>query len=272
VRSANRKAIAGIINREYLLSGYTRQAQLEGRGPPLLTERSARQAMAGAPQNVGERIDRLLLSLGAIAGDDHAHDFALRGNVDYPLGYCKNAGGFNYLLGYLQEEALFGAVDMNSQQLTVRGWERIRALREDHGHGSQVFVAMPFGEEYRATFDEALEPAIRAAGYAPNIMSESKVPGVIDVQMLLEIRRSRLLVAEMTGTNAGAYFEAGYALGRGIPVIFCLSQAESIRDQHFDTRHHNYIHWANLEELENELQVRIEFAIGKGPNPVGAVP
>ena len=37
---------------------------------------------------------------------------------------------------------------------------------------------------------------------------------------MVEIRRSRLVVVEITYHNRGAYYEAGFAKGLGIPVYF----------------------------------------------------
>ena len=38
--------------------------------------------------------------------------------------------------------------------------------------------------------------------------------------MLVEIRRARFLLAELTGDNSGVYWEAGYATGLGRPVFY----------------------------------------------------
>ena len=43
----------------------------------------------------------------------------------------------------------------------------------------------------------------------------------ISGEILYEISRSLLLVAEVSNHNQGVYFEAGFAIGRRIPVIWC---------------------------------------------------
>ena len=40
--------------------------------------------------------------------------------------------------------------------------------------------------------------------------------------IIAEIRRSRFLIADVTGHRAGVYFEAGYAMGLGLPVSLDL--------------------------------------------------
>jgi nucleoside 2-deoxyribosyltransferase len=41
----------------------------------------------------------------------------------------------------------------------------------------------------------------------------------IDDRIIAEIRRCRFIVADFTGQRGGVYFEAGFALGLGKPVI-----------------------------------------------------
>lgn len=45
----------------------------------------------------------------------------------------------------------------------------------------------------------------------------------IDDQIVAEIRRSKLVLVDATGARPNAYFEAGFAAGLGIPVIWCCS-------------------------------------------------
>ena len=91
----------------------------------------------------------------------------------------------------------------------------------------------------------------------------------IDDEIIAEIRRSRFLVADFThgedGARGGVYFEAGFAYGLGLPVIYSC-RADMVEQLHFDTRQYYHIVWESPEELRDGLAQRIEALIGAGPN------
>jgi len=79
--------------------------------------------------------------------------------------------------------------------------------------------------------------------------------------IVAEIRKSSFLVADFTGDRGGVYFEAGFAKGLGIPVIFSCQKGEWEEKLHFDTRQYNHIIWETPEDLKNKLKNRIMATI-----------
>jgi hypothetical protein len=71
-------------------------------------------------------------------------------------------------------------------------------------------------------------------------------------------------VADFTGHRGGVYFEAGFAMGLGLPVFFTCRNTE-LEKLHFDVRQYNTIDWSDASDLSSRLQVRIEAVIGDGP-------
>ena len=65
----------------------------------------------------------------------------------------------------------------------------------------------------------------------------------------------------ITGQRQGVYFEAGYALGMGIPVIWTC-RSDEIDKCHFDTRQYNHIVWETAGDLKEKLTNRILATIG----------
>ena len=88
----------------------------------------------------------------------------------------------------------------------------------------------------------------------------------IDDEIIAEIRRSRFLVADFTqgqdGARGGVYFEAGFAFGLGIPVIYTCRK-DMIEKLAFDTRQYNHIFWECNEDLRRSLGNRIAATIGR---------
>jgi nucleoside 2-deoxyribosyltransferase len=170
---------------------------------------------------------------------------------DYPLGYCRNRQEFEYLLEYLRGQTL-----LSGEALTVPGWERVRELRVAGVESTQAFVAMSFHESLRPADTKGIRPAIEAAGYKPVVMFELEHVDRIDDRILVEISRSRFMVADFTDHRPGVYFEAGYALGQRKTVIWTCRKDDR-EGVHFDIRQYNRIEWGDPEELRDRLYNRI---------------
>lgn len=134
---------------------------------------------------------------------------------------------------------------------------------------SQCFVAMWFDNSMDAVYETGIRPAIQAAGYSPLRIDRQEFLGKIDDEIIGQIRRSRFLVADAThgedGARGGVYYEAGFAHGMGLPVIFTCRN-DMIDKVHFDTRQFNHIVWENPDDLREQLANRIGSILGDGPN------
>ena len=59
------------------------------------------------------------------------------------------------------------------------------------------------------------------------------------------------------------YFEAGYALGMGLPVFWCVRKND-LANVHFDTRQYNHITWDTEQHLAEQLYLFVNTIVGKG--------
>ena len=152
--------------------------------------------------------------------------------------------------------------------VTVDGYSHIANL-ETNTDSSQAFVAMWFGDEVDDAYKQGIEKGIQAAGYKPMRIDKKPDVNKIDDEIIAEIRRSRFLVADFThgkdGARGGVYYEAGFAYGLGLPVIYSCRK-DMVDKLHFDTRQYYHIIWGTPEELRDNLAQRIEALIGAGPN------
>ena len=69
---------------------------------------------------------------------------------------------------------------------------------------------------------------------------------------------------EIYEARGGVYFEAGFALGLSIPVIWTCRE-DMIKHVHFDTRQFNHIVWTDADDLFTKLKNRIGAVSGDGP-------
>ena len=151
---------------------------------------------------------------------------------------------------------------------SAKGWLEIDRLQTRLPISSQAFVAMWFHDLTEAAYHGGIAPAITDSGYKPVRIDNKEHVNKIDDEIIAEIRRSKFLVADFTcepqKVRGGVYFEAGFALGLAIPVIWTCSDA-SKNDLHFDTRQYNHVMWATPEDLRTKLTARIGVVIGDGP-------
>jgi hypothetical protein len=162
--------------------------------------------------------------------------------------------------------------------ITAAGWIRVAELQTARtGEPSlQAFVAMwfgndkePFGDVQSSqfcydVFMRGFRIAIEKAGYLARRIDFKEYNDDITDEIIAEIRRSRFVVADFTGHRRGVYYEAGFAKGLGLPVIFTC-HARDIENAHFDTNHMNHLTWSTAEELAKKLETRIVATIGQGP-------
>jgi hypothetical protein len=241
------------LNR-HLVSGHLREGALRpGWQPPVLTEDSLAAIVAAAPTEVTERLDRLLLNL---ADKSQPGKSAAIGGRDYPLGYCEDNAEFTFFLDYLRTEGL-----LSGETLTMKGWARVRDLRRNVIDTTQAFIAMWFDRQMDEPYDKAIKPAINDAGYHPQRIDRKPHANRIDDEIVLEINRSRFLVADATGHRQSVYWEAGYAAGQKKPVIWTCRK-DHFKDIHFDTRQYPHLIWETPEELRRLLYNRIGALIG----------
>ena len=247
----------------YLLSGVIREKAETGIVPVLynLDELEAQIPFKNDPL---ASIDRILLHTYRKA-ETFASWVHLDVETDYPIGYARNSDDFKFLVEKAKElnylEAKVSEIwSFANFRLSLKGWERVSSLRLQQSDSHQAFVAMWFDEGMNTAFLEGFKPALEATGYRPFRIDMREHNGKIDDLIIAEIRKSGLLIADFTGQRGGVYFEAGFAMGLSIPVIWTCKEND-IKNLHFDTRQYNHIVWTDSADLSEKLQLRIEASI-----------
>jgi hypothetical protein len=175
---------------------------------------------------------------------------------------------YEYLVS---EKEFLRKVAGSNLQISPKGWSQIDSLRHGNPQSRIAFIAMWFDESTNDAW-AAIEKGIRAAGYEPLRIDQKQHNNKIDDEIVAAIRRSKFVVSDFTKQRGGVYFEAGFAKGLGLEVIW-LCRKDEIGEVHFDTRQYSHIVWEadKLDELSKSLKNRIEATIGSGPLPVNAV-
>ena len=111
---------------------------------------------------------------------------------------------------------------------------------------------------------DGIKFAIESTGFVPLIIRDENLPSDVTINdgIIAGIKKSSFIIADFTQNKSGVYFEAGYALGRGLKVIYtCKNEHEETSKLHFDTNHYQHILWDDIEDLKNKLINKIEAFI-----------
>lgn len=170
--------------------------------------------------------------------------------ADYVLDYLKESG---FVKDYLHLRSETG-VELT---LTPKGYARVDELQRNTSYGRNVLVAMKFGED-TLTLREAIRKGVDDAGYHAVFIDEVEHINFITPELLKHIRDSKFVVVDLTHQNNGAYFEEGYAMGLGKPVIQLCKDGVKL---HFDIAQKNTIMWKTEDDIPTKLTNRIKATI-----------
>ncbi len=130
---------------------------------------------------------------------------------------------------------------------------------------SDIFMIMPFREEYDAVYKNVIVPTINDMNLTIKRGDEfNSVSGQIMSEVWAAINACRLVIVETSQENANVYYELGIAHTLGKPAIL-ITQARDIEDFPFDIRHLRFIVYENTiaggEKLEADLKQSIIWII-----------
>jgi len=249
--------------RRTLLSGWIRNQNRLG-SVPMITTENLKKILATPLPSVIERANALLGE--AVLGLKGLGDTF---NINEPrflaVTYSSTIQDVNYLLGILRDQGHAKAKTLGGDcEILPGGYIRLDELKGRSSTSANGFVAMSFHAGLNEIYSNGFQVGILEAGYEPVRMDQLEHINRIDDEIINQINSSKFIIADFTGHRGGVYFEAGYALGIGLPVFWTCNKSE-MADLHFDIRQFNCIDWETPEELAKRLKVRLEAVLGHGP-------
>lgn len=255
-------AIPDSIKR-HLLSWYLRNELEHSSLPiPILTENTLQNIASYNAISLVEKIDALLLAYAnSVAG--YADEIEVNAPRFIAKIQAKDATELSFVRKTLIQKNYLENKGTSTQKfrLSSEGWIHAESLRKKTD-STQAFIAMWFHADMNTIYETGIAPAFNETGIRPFRIDKKEHNDKIDDQIIAEIQRSRFMVADFTGHRGGVYFEAGYAMGRGIPVIWMCKKC-CLGDLHFDIRQYNMIDWLDAEDLRARLHQRIRATLGE---------
>jgi nucleoside 2-deoxyribosyltransferase len=194
--------------------------------------------------------------------------------IDYPLAWANEPREVLFYIRFLVERGLlvltsdsegdFPSLTDKTLSVTISssGWEYLEQFEQRAVELSQAYVAMSFSKEMNMIWEKAIKPAINDAGYKSCRYENKRQLDKINEKIITEIKNSLFVVAEVSEKKQTVYFEAGYAMGRNLPVIWCAKK-NILESVHFDTKHYNHISWNSPNDLRDKLYDMICIMIGR---------
>lgn len=251
-----------------------------GEAWPMVTPERIEEAKQAAPLPVPERAERLLRYLAKCSAGEIGSKIPIREPLtpEYKgaLAWSESTGWNDivFLSDYLSQKGWVDIAGLSSKSdpegvtVTVDGYARIESLKTNPD-SAQAFVAMWIDDETYDAYKKGIEPAIEQSGFNSMRIDQKADANKLDDDIIAEIRRSRFLVADMThgkdGARGSVYFEAGFATGLDIPIIYTCRR-DLIDKVHFDIRQYAHILWETPEELRKGLIDKIQARIEEGTN------
>lgn len=259
-------------NNRHIVAGYIREENDFGRVVTLLSKDiDVILKSAQTPKSLTARLYKLLNSI--YRRTEHFGHYIPLGMACTALGYAKDQNDLRYMLhalsemGFVNNYALGRRIDeaiyhsSSTTMITTKGLEKIET-QSTTIVGNQCFVAMRFSEEMTNIYRDYIHPAVTSTLFECFRVDQAEHNEKICDRIIAEIRRSRFIIAEFTEQARGVYFEAGFAMGLGIPVIWvCRKEEVDKGELHFDVNHYNFITWSTGEELAEKLKNRIQATI-----------
>lgn len=144
-------------------------------------------------------------------------------------------------------------------KITFKGLSYLSEIENKGILSNKCFVAMAF-DTYKEERIAAIKSACSEHGFDAFIVEEYKTKEnqTIDTNIIAAIKSARFCIADFTGINRGAYFEAGYAMGRNMKVIFVCEETDFQENKkHFDVNHYPFIPYKNFQDLTSKLKTEI---------------
>lgn len=251
------------------------ELQKEGRGHPVHIDSEIVEAWH--PKSFAEKIDRILLYIvnhaphlgqAVCFSTEQLYSFLFIDRYDMSCGKYVLRSEYDLLQegdfmlsclaeqGYIQNHRGLQCDNNPDIILMPPAYARIDELQRNTATGRSVLVAMSFKDTEKLR--EAIREGVQSAGYIAIFIDEVQHNDLITPELLKHIRDSKFVVVDLTHQNNGAYFEEGYAMGLGKPVIQLCQKGTHL---HFDIAQKNTIMWGTEDDIPLLLCNRIKATI-----------
>ena len=146
--------------------------------------------------------------------------------------------------------------------LTFDGLQYIENLDEPNKASKNIFVAFNFEEGLNEIFSTYVKQGIEELGFNYVVVNQNTTEHnkAISDEIIAKLKSSRIIIADFTNHRNSVYFEAGFAMGMKIPIIWTCQEGHT-EELSFDTRQYPHLVWKDGEDLKEQIMNRIKVIL-----------
>jgi hypothetical protein len=146
-------------------------------------------------------------------------------------------------------------------RLTYKGLDYYFALTEFGSTSNKCFVAMSFDPKMKK-IRAIIKTVLELNEFEPLLIDEQLIDSsqTINDAIISAIKSCKFCIADFTEQKDGVYFESGFAVGLGKPVIYTCRK-DWFDKSHFDTNHFPHLIYESEEDLLDQLDKKIKARI-----------
>lgn len=252
----------------YKVSSWIYEQNTEFATFPEIDEEKFKSILKTPDKKIKEKFDLMMKYLAKMPSKetdiDHIKVACWMKDDDEQGALLTKAIDMGYVRGIEVQRSATGTyiISINKPKLSFDGLEYVESLDEPNINSKQVFAAFYFSDEIKEVFDNQVRQAVEECGLTYKRISSSTTAHdtTIDDEIIAMIKSSRIVIADFTDHRNSVYFEAGYALGMQLPVIWTCKR-DHLENLSFDTRQYPHILWDTAEDLKKQLINRIHVTL-----------
>lgn len=211
-------------------------------------------------KRIQERYALFLLKLFELFKENGEHD------VNYDRFYSCYVFGEDEFRLFFQKAINDGFIEVSGvinqniiKSFTFEGLSYIETLGNPNSDKKNIFFAFHFTDEIKEVFDSTVKQKLDREDLIYDRVSSSSTPTSekIDDAIIAKIKNAKIVVADCTNHRTAVYFEAGFAMGMKIPVIWTC-KVNQVNEISFDVNHYPFILWNDAEDLAQRIVDRIK--------------
>ena len=253
----------------YKVSSWIREQNDEFNITPKIDEKKFNEILEMKDKTIQEKFDLLLFYLKDKKNLE-IESYNFNCNI-YPKCWIKSSDELDMIFVHaVNKQLIYGEVKRLQhnkfvifyQGLQFNGLQYIESLEQPNKSSKNIFVAFNFEEGLSKIFNTYVKEAIEALGFNYTIVTQDTTTHnkAISDEIIAKLKSSRIVIADFTNHRNSVYFEAGFAMGMKIPIIWTCQEGHE-NDLSFDTRQYPHLVWTDGEDLAKQISNRIQVII-----------
>ena len=244
----------------YKVSSWIREQNDEFNRNPNIDEKTFDKILEMRDKKIQEKFDLMMLHLSEYKNQQIPQKLHVR-------SWARDSNEFHKLFTRAIDNKLINGntymgVEVGFSDFTFDGLVYIENLNEPNKSSKNIFIAFNFDNELPEIFNTYVKEAIEELGFNYTIVTQNTTTHdkAISDEIIAKLKSSRIVIADFTNHRNSVYFEAGFAMGMKIPIIWTCQEGHE-DDLSFDTRQYPHLVWKDGEDLKKQITDRIKVIL-----------